>query len=304
MSGERGNFFAFPWVSTETHRVRSKVGAGAFTAWLDVVIPTDNATRCDFGAWWTAVVTAYTTASLPVPFTFALRYLSDERPVWARIQPADPLSSLQIQTTPQLAQALGVPEDFTIGPVIVYDTPYHPLGHWQPRAYVADDDDYDVAESIVFTSDLAGSGTQFASSRQDDGVRRYWRKWRIPAIHSARMKIVRAIKARWMAEVAGLTAADFIARPWMALDAQSGFANVCADGSNAFRYVERIGDATGTGLESAFYRVSYDESAPLPMDGWRGLRAPVVTPFGAIGGTMTLTFCAILDDTLADTWGP
>jgi hypothetical protein len=300
----RGNYFAWPWVTTEPLQIRSKVGAGSFTAWLDVVVPNNPVDRTSLASVMTAIDDAYNTALLTMPFDWALRYLSPERPVWVRITPLAPSLPLEIELTAALARVLGTPTAFTIGAFSEYETPHNPLNHWQPYAYVADDDDYDVADALAYTSDLAGSGTVFASSRHDDGVRRYWRKWRIPAIHSARIKYIRATKARWMAEVAGLTAADFIARPWTALDAQSGLANATADGGLPFRYVERIGDTLGTGLESAFYRVSYDESAPLPMDGWRGLRAPVVTPYGAIGGTSTLTMCALLDDTLPNTWGP
>lgn len=164
---------------------------------------------------------------------------------------------------------------------------------WFPKSHMAGVDDWVVHPRDIFHSDVTGDGSQ-AGAIQDDGVRRYWRRWLISAVPGARMVQRRATNAvrNWY-ETAGLsstTNAAPIALDYYLSSTDHGWWYATQDGETRFICVE---DESAASPEFSRYRFNVsDPRAPVGMGGWLALDSPNVSRYSDAAGRRDVSFCA------------
>jgi hypothetical protein len=150
-------------------------------------------------------------------------------------------------------------------------------------------DDYSTVVQQAASSRLTGSGSLVASVRQDDGVVRWWRSWRMTQVAAARCSYPKATSLatpEW-ATIAGLTTNPGDA----ALDKGDGWWQRTCAGQYRFAAIEDEADANTPNFD--VYRIIDDPDAPVGMTGWRNLRAPNVAVYSTAGATRTVELCAV-----------
>jgi hypothetical protein len=160
---------------------------------------------------------------------------------------------------------------------------------WFPKAFAINQDDYSTVTQQANSSKLAGSGSLVSSVRQDNGVIRWWRSWKMTQVAAARCSYPKAVSTyspEW-ATIAGLTSNPGDA----ALDNENGWWQRTCAGQYRFAAIEDETDATTPNWD--IYRVIDDEDQPLGMNGWKGLRDPNVSVYSTAGATRTIQFCAL-----------
>ena len=164
-----------------------------------------------------------------------------------------------------------------------------PRYSWFPKAFAVNQDDYTTVAQQARSSRLTGAGSLVASVRQDDGVVRWWRSWRMTQVAAARCSYPKAISTftpEW-ATIAGLTTNPGDA----ALDKEDGWWQRTCAGQYRFAAIEDEADATTPNWD--VYRIIDDDDAPVGMGGWRNLRAPNVAVYSTAGATRTVELCAV-----------
>ena len=164
-----------------------------------------------------------------------------------------------------------------------------PRYSWFPKAFAVNQDDYTTVAQQARSSRLTGAGSLVASVRQDDGVVRWWRSWRMTQVAAARCSYPKAISTftpEW-ATIAGLTSNPGDA----ALDKEDGWWQRTCAGQYRFAVIEDEADATTPNWD--VYRIIDDDDAPVGMGGWRNLRAPNVAVYSTAGATRTVELCAV-----------
>lgn len=164
-----------------------------------------------------------------------------------------------------------------------------PRYSWFPKSFVVNQDDYSTVAQQARSSRLTGAGTVVSSVRQDDGVIRWWRSWRMTQVPAARASYPKAISnftPEW-ATIAGLTSNPGDS----ALDKEDGWWQRTCAGQYRFAAIENELDANTPNWD--VYRIIDDEDAPVGMGGWRNLRAPNVSVYSTAGATRTIEFCAV-----------
>jgi hypothetical protein len=160
---------------------------------------------------------------------------------------------------------------------------------WFPKAFSINQDDYSTVTQQAQSSRLAGSGSLVSSVRQDNGVIRWWRSWRMTQVAAARCSYPKAISTyspEW-ATIAGLTTNPGDA----ALDKENGWWQRTCAGQYRFAVIEDESDATTPNWD--IYRIINDDDQPINMNGWKGLRSPNVTVYSTAGATRTVELCAL-----------
>lgn len=164
-----------------------------------------------------------------------------------------------------------------------------PRYSWFSKAFSINLDDYATAVQQVQSSRLAGAGSLVSSVRQDDGVVRWWRSWRMTQVAAARCSYPKATSTytpEW-AIIAGLTSNPGDA----ALDNEDGWWQRTCAGQYRFAAIEDEADAGTPHFD--IYRTIDDPDAPVAMGGWKNLRAPNVAIYSTAGATRTVEFCAV-----------
>ena len=164
-----------------------------------------------------------------------------------------------------------------------------PRYSWFPKAFAVNQDDYTTVAQQARSSRLTGAGSLVSSVRQDDGVVRWWRSWRITQVAAARCSYPKATSTftpEW-ATIAGLTSNPGDA----ALDKDDGWWQRTCAGQYRFAAIEDEADATTPNWD--VYRIIDDDDAPVGMGGWRNLRAPNVAIYSTAGATRTVELCAV-----------
>jgi len=163
---------------------------------------------------------------------------------------------------------------------------------WFPKAFSVNQDDYSTVVQQAASSRLTGSGSLVASVRQDDGVVRWWRSWRMTQVAAARASYPKATSLatpEW-ATIAGLTSNPGDA----ALDKEDGWWQRTCAGQYRFAAIEDESTmTTSAGTIFDIYRIIDDPDAPVGMAGWRNLRAPNVAVYSTAGATRTVELCAV-----------
>jgi hypothetical protein len=181
---------------------------------------------------------------------------------------------------------------FTIDPFLSIATVLTtgvPRYSWFSKSFVVNQDDYSTVAQQARSSRLTGAGTIVSSVRQDDGVIRWWRSWRMTQVAAARASYPKAVSTytpEW-ATIAGLTSNPGDS----ALDKEDGWWQRTCAGQYRFAAIEDESDANTPNWD--VYRIIDDEDAPVGMGGWRNLRAPNVSVYSTAGATRTLEFCAV-----------
>jgi hypothetical protein len=179
---------------------------------------------------------------------------------------------------------------FTVGGEIgSANTTGIPRYSWFPKAFSVNQDDYSTVVQQAASSRLTGSGSLVASVRQDDGVVRWWRSWRMTQVAAARCSYPKATSLatpEW-ATIAGLTTNPGDA----ALDKGDGWWQRTCAGQYRFAAIEDEADANTPNFD--VYRIIDDPDAPVGMTGWRNLRAPNVAVYSTAGATRTVELCAV-----------
>jgi len=181
---------------------------------------------------------------------------------------------------------------FTVDPfldIATFNTTGVPRYTWFPKSFVVNQDDYSTVSQQARSSRLTGSGTIVSSVRQDDGVVRWWRSWRMTQVAAARASYPKAVSTytpEW-ATIAGLTTNPGDS----ALDKEDGWWQRTCAGQYRFAAIEDESDANTPNWD--VYRIIDDEDAPVGMSGWRSLRAPNVSVYSTAGATRTVEFCAV-----------
>ena len=160
---------------------------------------------------------------------------------------------------------------------------------WFPKAFSINQDDYSTVTQQANSSKLAGSGSLVSSVRQDNGVIRWWRSWKMTQVAAARASYPKAVSTyspEW-ATIAGLTTNPGDA----ALDKEDGWWQRTCAGQYRFAAIEDESDATTPNWD--IYRIIDDEDQPVGMNGWKGLRDPNVSIYSTAGATRTIQFCAL-----------
>ncbi len=160
---------------------------------------------------------------------------------------------------------------------------------WFPKAFAINQDDYSTVTQQANSSRLAGSGSLVSSVRQDNGVMRWWRSWKMTQVAAARCSYPKAISTyspEW-ATIAGLTSNPGDA----ALDKENGWWQRTCAGQYRFAAIEDESDATTPNWD--IYRIIDDDDQPIGMNGWKGLRDPNVSVYSTAGATRTVQFCAL-----------
>lgn len=160
---------------------------------------------------------------------------------------------------------------------------------WFPKAFAINQDDYTTVAQQVRSSRLAGAGSLVSSVRQDDGVVRWWRSWRMTQVAAARCSYPKAISTftpEW-ATIAGLTTNPGDA----ALDKEDGWWQRTCAGQYRFAAIEDESDASTPNWD--VYRIIDDDDAPVGMGGWKNLRGPNVAVYSTAGATRTVELCAV-----------
>lgn len=164
-----------------------------------------------------------------------------------------------------------------------------PRYSWFPKAFSINLDDYATVVQQVQSSRLAGAGSLVSSVRQDDGVVRWWRSWRMTQVAAARCSYPKATSTytpEW-AIIAGLTSNPGDA----ALDKDDGWWQRTCAGQYRFAAIEDEADVGAPHFD--IYRTIDDPDAPVAMSGWKNLRAPNVAIYSTAGATRTVEFCAV-----------
>jgi hypothetical protein len=164
-----------------------------------------------------------------------------------------------------------------------------PRYSWFPKAFAINQDDYSTVVQQAASSRLTGAGSLVASVRQDDGVVRWWRSWRMTQVAAARCSYPKATSTftpEW-ATIAGLTSNPGDA----ALDKDDGWWQRTCAGQYRFAAIED--EASIATANWDVYRIIDDPDAPVGMAGWRNLRAPNVAIYSTAGATRTVEFCAV-----------
>ena len=164
-----------------------------------------------------------------------------------------------------------------------------PRYSWFAKAFAVNQDDYTTVAQQARSSRLTGAGSLVASVRQDDGVVRWWRSWRMTQVAAARCSYPKAISTftpEW-ATIAGLTTNPGDA----ALDKEDGWWQRTCAGQYRFAAIEDEADATTPNWD--VYRIIDDDDAPVGMGGWKNLRAPNVAVYSTAGATRTVELCAV-----------
>jgi hypothetical protein len=167
-----------------------------------------------------------------------------------------------------------------------------PRYSWFPKAFAVNQDDYTTVVQQAASSRLTGAGSLVASVRQDDGVVRWWRSWRMTQVAAARCSYPKATSLatpEW-ATIAGLTSNPGDA----ALDKDDGWWQRTCAGQYRFAAIEDESTmTTSAGTIFDVYRIIDDPDAPVGMAGWRNLRAPNVAVYSTAGATRTVELCAV-----------
>jgi hypothetical protein len=163
---------------------------------------------------------------------------------------------------------------------------------WFPKSFAVNQDDYTTVVQQAASSRLTGAGSLVASVRQDDGVVRWWRSWRMTQVAAARCSYPKATSLatpEW-ATIAGLTSNPGDA----ALDKDDGWWQRTCAGQYRFAAIEDESTMnTPAGTIFDVYRIIDDPDAPVGMAGWRNLRAPNVAVYSTAGATRTVELCAV-----------
>jgi hypothetical protein len=167
-----------------------------------------------------------------------------------------------------------------------------PRYSWFPKAFAVNQDDYTTVVQQAASSRLTGAGSLVASVRQDDGVVRWWRSWRMTQVAAARCSYPKATSTatpEW-ATIAGLTSNPGDA----ALDKDDGWWQRTCAGQYRFATIEDESTmTTSPGTIFDVYRIIDDPDAPVGMGGWRNLRTPNVAVYSTAGATRTVELCAV-----------
>lgn len=281
---------------------------GGIPASVSVVIPPDRyflGGSTNARNLVTPLMSALTALPSLGPFTFSIQATTDNLGVQGRIlyndsSVAGALSSLTFTGLNSVAQdlfwAIGYRNitslTFAVDPFLDIATVLTtgvPKYSWFPKSFVVNQDDYSTVSQQARSSRLTGSGSLVASVRQDDGVVRWWRSWRMTQVPAARASYPKAISTytpEW-AVIAGLTSNPGDS----ALDKEDGWWQRTCAGQYRFAAIEDESDANTPNWD--VYRIIDDDDAPVGMGGWRNLRAPNVSVYSTAGATRTLEFCAV-----------
>lgn len=163
---------------------------------------------------------------------------------------------------------------------------------WFPKAFAVNQDDYTTVAQQARSSRLTGAGSLVSSVRQDDGVVRWWRSWRMTQVAAARCSYPKATSLatpEW-ATIAGLTSNPGDA----ALDKGDGWWQRTCAGQYRFAAIEDEATmTTSAGTIFDIYRIIDDPDAPVGMAGWSNLRTPNVAVYSTAGATRTVELCAV-----------
>jgi len=172
------------------------------------------------------------------------------------------------------------------------DTDGIPFATWWPKAYNVIQERYNPVSVAAFTSPLPGSGSTVASVRMEPTTQsRHWRSWQVLPIDAARCSIQRAtsqVDTTWATE-AGLTTNPGDA----ALDNPDWWWSRVLDGSHQFAAIEDEAELVSGTPRYGIYRIVYDSDAPMNMEPFKGLRAPILSQWSPAGARQQLEFCAI-----------
>jgi hypothetical protein len=163
-----------------------------------------------------------------------------------------------------------------------------PRYSWFPKAFGINVDDYQPVMQQARSSRLTGSGSVVASTRQDDGVMRWWRSWKVTQVAAARCsypKATSAFEPQW-AIIAGLTTNPGDA----ALDKEDGWWQRTCAGQYRFVGIEDEADSTTPNWD--VYRF-IDDDSPSPMSGWKSLAPPNVVLYATAGALRSVEFSAV-----------
>lgn len=167
-----------------------------------------------------------------------------------------------------------------------------PYATWWPKAYNVIQERYNPVSVAAFTSPLPGSGSTVASVRMEPTTQsRHWRSWQVLPIDAARCSIQRAtsqVDTTWATE-AGLTTNSGDA----ALDNPDWWWSRVLDGSHQFAAIEDEAELVSGTPRYGIYRIVYDSDAPINMEPFKGLRAPILSQWSPAGARQQLEFCAI-----------
>ena len=167
-----------------------------------------------------------------------------------------------------------------------------PFATWWPKAYNVVQERYNPVSVAAFTSPLPGSGSTVASVRMEPATQsRHWRSWQVLPIDAARCSIQRAtsqVDTTWATE-AGLTTNPGDA----ALDNPDWWWSRVLDGSHQFAAIEDEAELVSGTPRYGIYRIVYDSDAPMNMEPFKGLRAPILSQWSPAGARQQLEFCAI-----------
>jgi hypothetical protein len=253
----------------------------------------------------TPLIAALNALSVIGTFNFVVSGTSDNLGVVGALAYTDtdpsPLTSLTFTTMNTVAQdlfwAIGFRNvtglTFTVvGEAATVLTTGIPRYTWFPKAFSVNQDDYSTVVQQAASSRLTGAGSLVASVRQDDGVVRWWRSWRMTQVAAARCSYPKATSLatpEW-ATIAGLTSNPGDA----ALDKGDGWWQRTCAGQYRFAAIEDESTmTTPAGTIFDVYRIIDDPDAPVGMAGWRNLRAPNVAVYSTAGATRTVELCAV-----------
>jgi hypothetical protein len=253
----------------------------------------------------TPFIAALNALSVIGDFNFVVSGTSDNLGVVGALAYTDtdpsPLTSLSFTTMNTVAQdlfwAIGFRNvtglTFTVvGEAATVLTTGIPRYTWFPKAFSVNQDDYSTVVQQAASSRLTGAGSLVASVRQDDGVVRWWRSWRMTQVAAARASYPKATSLatpEW-ATIAGLTSNPGDA----ALDKDDGWWQRTCAGQYRFAAIEDESTmTTSAGTIFDVYRIIDDPDAPVGMAGWRNLRAPNVAVYSTAGATRTVELCAV-----------
>jgi hypothetical protein len=300
--------FSAEFTTTPVTATFNVVRNGAAPVACSVAIPADRywlGESTDARNILTPLIAALNALSVIGTFNFVVSGTSDNLGVVGALAYTDtdpsPLTTLTFTTMNTVAQdlfwAIGFRNvtglTFTVvgeaGTVLTTGIPRYT---WFPKAFSVNQDDYSTVVQQAASSRLTGSGSLVASVRQDDGVVRWWRSWRMTQVAAARCSYPKATSLatpEW-ATIAGLTTNPGDA----ALDKDDGWWQRTCAGQYRFAAIEDESTmTTSAGTIFDVYRIIDDPDAPVGMAGWRNLRAPNVAVYSTAGATRTVELCAV-----------
>ena len=300
--------FSAEFTTTPVTATFDVVRNGAAPVACSVTIPADRywlGESTDARNILTPLIAALNALSVIGDFNFVVSGTSDNLGVVGALAYTDtdpsPLTSLTFTTMNTVAQdlfwAIGFRNvtglTFTVvGEAATVLTTGIPRYSWFPKAFSVNQDDYSTVVQQAASSRLTGSGSLVASVRQDDGVVRWWRSWRMTQVAAARCSYPKATSLatpEW-ATIAGLTSNPGDA----ALDKGDGWWQRTCAGQYRFAAIEDESTmTTPAGTIFDIYRIIDDPDAPVGMAGWRNLRAPNVAVYSTAGATRTVELCAV-----------